>query len=68
MSWGALPCWVYAVQYEQCLAMQSCAFEQEWNSGTSKELPEHIVLMSKSTFASWGEGGWNYDYTKETNQ
>ena len=53
MSWGALPWWVYAVQYEQHLAMQSCAFEQEWYSGTSKELPKHVIRNSKATFESW---------------
>lgn len=61
---GVLPWWVYAVGYEQHLAMQSCAFEQEWFSGTSKELPEHVIRMQKATFESWDVNGRNYEGDK----
>jgi hypothetical protein len=42
-----LPWWVCAVKYEQHLAMCSCAFTEEWCSGTSKELPKHVVDLIK---------------------
>lgn len=58
--WGALPWWVYTVSYERTVADWSCAFENEWFSGTSKELPDHVIKISKPTFSSWEPGGWNH--------
>lgn len=63
MSWGALPWWVYQVEYEELLMEVSCAFPNEISAGTSKELPEHVIRMHKATFASHNIGGWNYDYS-----
>jgi len=66
MSWNnVLPWWFYELEYEHWLASMSCAFEQEWFSGTSKVLPEHVINISKSTFKSWDIGGWNYECEKE---
>ena len=66
MSWNnALPFWVYASSHEHELAKMSCAFEEEWFSGTSRELPKHLLSTSKATFSSWKYGGWNYRYSKE---
>lgn len=42
---NALPWWVYAVEYEQHLAMCACAFRDEWFSGTSKELPDYVIKI-----------------------
>ena len=50
MSWGAIPWWVYELQYEHFLASASCAFEEEWFSGTSKKMPTHVINMSRATF------------------
>lgn len=41
MSWGALPFWIYQVEYEQFLMQLSCAFSSEIASGTSKFLPAY---------------------------
>ena len=60
MSWGALPFWVYHLAYEHDLALMSCAFDAEWYSGTHKDTPEHVIKMSKATFASHEKGGWNF--------
>jgi hypothetical protein len=65
MSWGALPWWVYELEQEQKLALMSGAFNEEWFSGTSKVMPEHVINISKATFSTWKYGGWNYQYTKE---
>jgi hypothetical protein len=42
MSWGALPYWVYSVDYERFLAECSCCFKDEWHSGYSKEMPMYV--------------------------
>jgi hypothetical protein len=42
MSYGGLPFWVYAVDYERFLAECSCCFKDEWHSGYSKELPMYV--------------------------
>lgn len=65
MSFNALSWWVYQVGHERELAMSSCAFENEWFSGTSKYMPEHVINISKATFSTWEYGGWNYQYSKE---
>jgi hypothetical protein len=40
MSWNnALPFWIYQLDYEMELAKMSCAFDEEWFSGTSKVCP-----------------------------
>ena len=66
MSWNnVLPWWFYELEYEHWLASMSCAFEEEWFSGTSRVLPEHVINISKSTFKSWDIGGWNYQCKKE---
>ena len=62
MSWGALPWWVYQVNYEMSLMEMSCAFPEEVYAGTSKELPEHCIKISKATFNTHEPGGRNYDY------
>lgn len=56
---NVLPWWVYEAQYEGIIAECSCCFKQEYNSGTSKVLPEHVVKLSKATFGNWCEGSWN---------
>lgn len=65
MSWGALPGWVYELEYEHNLALMSCAFEEEWFSGTSKVMSDNAIAISKATFSTWKYGGWNYQYSKE---
>lgn len=61
MSWNnVLPWWFWELTHEHDLASMSCCFEEEWFSGTSRVMPEHVVSMSKSTFRSWEPGGWNY--------
>lgn len=66
MSWNnVLPWWFYELEYEHWLASMSCAFEEEWFSGTSKVLPEHAINISKATFKSWDIGGWNHECEKE---
>ena len=62
---NVLPWWVLVLENEHDLAKMTCAFDNEWFSGTHKETPPHIVSMSKATFHTWKEGGWNYIYTKE---
>lgn len=59
MSWAALPFWVYDAIYEHDLAKMQCCFEDEWFAGTHKQLPKHVINMSKATFKTWDEGGWN---------
>ena len=62
MSWNnVLPMWVWQVSHERFLAESTCAFPDEWYSGTSKEMPEHVVIMSPATFKSWQPGGWNHN-------
>jgi hypothetical protein len=62
MSWNnALPWWIYEVEYEHRLAAMSCAFDDEWYSGTSKFLPDSVIEMTKASFSSWEKGGWNYE-------
>lgn len=50
MSWGALPFWVYEVQYEQHLAMLSCATMQELQSGTTRSVPKHVIAIQEYYF------------------
>ena len=45
MSWGALPGWVYQVQYEQFLAKVLGAMQEELEAGFVRSLPEHVVKM-----------------------
>ena len=45
MSWGALPWWVYQVQYEQFLAKALGAMQEELEAGFVRSLPEHVVNM-----------------------
>ena len=45
MSWGALPFWVYQVQYEQFLAKALGAMQEELEAGFVRSLPEHVVKM-----------------------
>lgn len=61
MSWSALPFWVYDVLYEHDLAKMQCCFEDEWFAGTHKQLPKHIISISKATFKTHDVGGWNYE-------
>jgi hypothetical protein len=61
MSWSALPWWVYECESERCIAMQSCAFPEEFYSGTLKTLPMHVILMHPATFSSYKPNGWNYE-------
>lgn len=42
MSWGALPYWMYEVQYEHHVAKTQCCFESEWYSATSKMSPPYV--------------------------
>ena len=66
MSWNnVLPSWYYNLVHEHNLALMSCASEAEWFSGTSKVLPKHNIALSKATFKTWDEGGWNYEMQKE---
>lgn len=68
MSWNnVLPWWIYELQYEHTLASMSCAFKEEWFSGTSKVMPDHAIDLSRSNFKSWNPGGWNYELQKELN-
>ena len=62
---NALPYWVFELAYEHDLALMSCAFDAEWFAGTHKVMPEHLINISKATFATWKFGGWNYRYSKE---
>ncbi|NCP98150.1 hypothetical protein GW820_04635, partial [archaeon] len=50
---NVLPWWVYQLSYEHELAKMSCAFEEEWFSGTHKEMPNHMIATSKATFSTW---------------
>ena len=43
MSWGALPFWVYHVQYEQFLAKALGAMQEELDAGFVRSVPEHVV-------------------------
>ncbi len=48
MSWNnVLPWWVYQLQYERHLAKCSCCFNDEWFSGTHKEMPDYVQSVSK---------------------
>jgi hypothetical protein len=38
-----------------------CCFEGEWFAGTHKQLPEHVISISKATFKTHDEGGWNHE-------
>lgn len=62
---NVLPFWVFVLEQEHDLAKMSCAFDNEWFSGTHKEMPSHVIGISKATFGTWKYGGWNYQYTKE---
>jgi hypothetical protein len=59
MTYGGLPFWVYQAIYEQDLALMQCCFENEWFAGTSKVLPNHVIDISRATFKTHKEGGWN---------
>lgn len=62
MSWNnVLPLWIYELSHEHHLASCSCAFEEEWFSGTSKVMPEYVINLSKATFKTHDVGGWNYE-------
>jgi hypothetical protein len=47
MSWGALPWWVYEVQYERHQAEILGGMHQEISSGYMRALPEHVVSIQK---------------------
>ena len=47
---NVMPFWLYAMIWEHELAKMSCAFEEEWFSGTSKVCPPHIHQISRSNF------------------
>jgi hypothetical protein len=47
MSWGALPWWVYEVQYERHQAEILGGMHQEISSGYMRSLPEHVVSIQK---------------------
>ena len=45
MSWGALPFWVYMVEYEQQQARILGAFPEELDAGFVRSRPEHVVKI-----------------------
>jgi hypothetical protein len=47
MSWGALPWWIYEVQYEQHQAEILGGTPQEIRSGYMRSLPAHVVGIQK---------------------
>lgn len=66
LGWNnVLPTWFYELTHEHNLASMSCAFEEEWFSGTSRVLPKANISLAKATFKTWDEGGWNYEMQKE---
>lgn len=66
LSWNnVLPWWYYNLVHEHDLASMSCAFEEEWFSGTSRVLPDGLIAKSKATFKTWDEGGWNRQIQEE---
>ncbi len=61
MSWNnALPIWFYLVEYEHHLAQSQCCFEDEWFAGTPKDMPKYVINLSRATFKTHDEGGWNH--------
>ncbi len=65
MSWGGVPFWVYDLIHEHNLARMSCAFEEEWFSGTSKIMPSNAIRVHKSNFESYNPGGFNHEESNE---
>lgn len=62
MSWNnVLPMWVLEATHEHFLAQSTCCFEDEWFAGTSKMLHKHVISISRATFKTHDEGGWNYE-------
>ena len=60
MSWNnVLPWWVASAEYENFIAGCGCCFSNELNAGTSKVLPNHVILISKATFKTHEPFGWN---------
>lgn len=60
MSWNnVLPAWMLFEEYEQHLAMCSCAFSEEWWSGISREHPKYLWSTHTACFESYEEGRWN---------
>lgn len=47
MSWGALPWWVYQVEYEQYLCQCSCAFPEEYWAGFTQSTPQYVIHIRK---------------------
>lgn len=47
MSWGALPWWVYDLEYEHRLCEWTCCFPEEYWAGFTRSTPEHVVVMRK---------------------
>jgi hypothetical protein len=45
MSWGAVPWWVYAVEFEEYQARMLGAFPEELSAGFVRGLPEHVVKI-----------------------
>lgn len=45
MSWGALPWYVYDIEFEREQAKMLGAFEEEVHSGWVKATPDHWVLL-----------------------
>ena len=61
MSWNnALPWWIYDLINEHENAKMQCCFEEEWFSGTSKAMPDHVINISLATFKTHEIGGWNH--------
>jgi hypothetical protein len=50
VSWNAIPGWVYEDIIEMYFAKMSCAFDDEWFSGTSKVMPHRIHKMWKDSY------------------
>ena len=44
MSWGgALPFWILVVEYEELVALWSCGFPEEINSGFLRGTPDSVI-------------------------
>lgn len=66
MSWNnVLPAWIIFHERAEREALTSCAFPEEWDSGMSIELPEHLQSISTACMSSYEKGGWNYDEAEE---
>jgi hypothetical protein len=51
MSWsGALPIWIYDLEYEHFLAQCSCCFNSEWIPEWSRVVPEYFYDTKKEYY------------------